>query len=130
MAKLSQKNILNNLFSVCMSHCNRAAQILQSVELLQQVFHRFKAGDISEALFKRGADFVESEGFGVVLAETGGIVGNGLIAGQGLLQGFYFRGDKGRREFHAKKLGDLFDMLLPLIEFIQLLQIVILYSNS
>lgn len=67
------------------------------IELLQQVFHRFKGG----------ADFVKSEGSGVVLTETGGIVSNGLIAGPGLLQGFYFRGVKGRREFHAQELGDL-----------------------
>jgi hypothetical protein len=65
------------------------------VEFFQQVFHRFKADDISEALFKGSADFVESEGFGVVLAEAGRIVGNGLIVGQGFLQGFYFRREAG-----------------------------------
>jgi hypothetical protein len=34
--------------------------------------------------------------------------GNGLIAGQG----FYFRGIKGRREFHAYELSDLFSMVI------------------
>jgi hypothetical protein len=51
--------------------------------------------NISEALLKGVMNFVESEGFGVVLAEAGGIFGNGLIAEQGLLQGFYCRGIKG-----------------------------------
>jgi hypothetical protein len=74
--------------------CGLEALVIdRQVELLQQMFHRFKAGDISKALFKGGAYFVQSEGLGVVLAEAGGIVGNGLITGQGLLQGFYFRGD-------------------------------------
>ena len=76
--------------------------------VLQCDIDRFKAGDIGEALFKGGTDFVESEGIGVVLAEAGRIVGNGLIAGPGFLQGSYFRGIKGRREFHAQELGDLF----------------------
>ncbi|MCI5121017.1 MAG: hypothetical protein D3908_07490 [Candidatus Electrothrix sp. AUS4] len=56
-------------------------QELNAKKIFQVIFFRMKS--------RRGADFVESEGIGVVSAEAGRIVGNGLIAGPGLLQGFY-----------------------------------------
>jgi hypothetical protein len=41
--------------------------------------------------------------FHSLLSKSGGIVGNGLIAGQGLLQGFYGGGFKGRHELPLRQ---------------------------
>ena len=80
-------------------------------ECFQEVFGRFETVDIGESLLEGGEDIrVEVEGLGVFFDEAGGVVGHGLIAGQGFVEGLDVAGVQRRLVLDVEQLGDLFEI--------------------
>ena len=79
-------------------------------QLFQQALGRFQAINIGESLFEIREDGgVQIEGLAVLLDQTGGIVGHGLITRQGLVQGLGVAGVQRGQEFDFQQFGNLFE---------------------
>ena len=79
-------------------------------QFLQQAFRRFQVVHVGEPLFEIREDGgVQIEGLAMLLDQTGGIVGYGLITRQGLVQGLGVAGVQRGQEFDAQEFGNLFE---------------------
>jgi hypothetical protein len=81
------------------------------MEFFQQLLGWLQAEDIGEAVLKRGVHVIAQPERGpVLLDKAGGIVGYGLIAGQGFVKGLGRAAVQRREIFNVQQFGNFFEI--------------------
>lgn len=82
-----------------------------SVELFQEMLGGFQALDVGEPLLEADEDvWIEIEGPSVFFDKAGDIVGDGLVAGQGFVEGLDVAGVQRWLVLDVEELCDLFEV--------------------